>query len=466
MKANILIVDDQPEVCQLLTDFLRERQYATTAVATPQQALRRVESQPEGFQLVILDLDFGPGQMNGLEALRQLKQAHPTLPVIILSGKATVHDAVQALKWGAADFLEKDPYLEDNLAISMEKMRSLLHIIEENKRLAARNLSLQRETDFYREQVQKRYNIVGESPSIREVLRQVVKVAQVPRPVLIRGERGTGKELVAAAIHQASPRAGAPFITINCAALSEGLLECELFGQEANAFHNAPFKLGRFELAHQGTLFLDEIGNMSLEFQRKILRVIEYQQFERVQGTETLTVDVRVVAATNTCLEEAMKEGRFREDLYDRLAFETLFLPPLRERKEDIPLLAEHFLRLFAAEVPGITVKRISPEALAILQGYHWPGNVRELKNVIERAAYRVEGEVIRPTDLPLDLRSRSEPVGDGFLEKVEHFERTLLLEALEATHWNQKEAAARLGLKYDQLRHLYKKYRLSQQKL
>jgi DNA-binding NtrC family response regulator len=460
-------VDDQPEVCQLLRDFLEDKQYATTAVYAPQQALRRVEAQPEAFQVVILDLDFGPGQMNGLEALTRLKECNPTLPVIILSGKATVHDAVQALKSGAADFLEKDPYLEDNLAISMEKMRSLLSIVEENKRLAARNVSLQRETDFYREQVQKRYNIVGESPKIRAVLEQVVKVARVPRPVLVRGERGTGKELVAAAIHQASPRADAPFITINCAALSEGLLECELFGQEENAFHNAPFKLGRFELANHGTLFLDEIGNMSVEFQRKILRVIEYQQFQRVQGTETITVDVRLVAATNTCLEDAMQEGRFRVDLYDRLAFETIPLPPLRERKEDLPLLAEHFLRLFAAEVPGITVKRVTPDAMQLLQGYHWPGNVRELKNVIERAAYRIDGDVITPTALPADLRSspRAAPTGEGFIEKVEHFERTLLLEALEETHWNQKEAAERLGLKYDQLRHLYKKYRFGEER-
>jgi DNA-binding NtrC family response regulator len=296
-------------------------------------------------------------------------------------------------------------------------------------------------------------------------LEQVVRVARVPRPVLVRGERGTGKELVAAAIHQASPRADAPFITVNCAALSEGLLECELFGQEENAFHNAPFKLGRFELANHGTLFLDEIGNMSVEFQRKILRVIEYQQFQRVQGTETITVDVRLVAATNMPLEEAMQEGRFREDLYDRLAFETIPLPPLRERKEDLPLLAEHFLRLFAAEVPGITVKRVTPDAMQLLQGYHWPGNVRELKNVIERAAYRIDGDVITPAALPADLRSspRAAPTGDGFIEKVEHFERTLLLEALEETHWNQKEAAERLGLKYDQLRHLYKKYRFGE---
>ncbi|MFQ6097986.1 MAG: sigma 54-interacting transcriptional regulator, partial [Armatimonadota bacterium] len=259
-------------------------------------------------------------------------------------------------------------------------------------------------------------------------------------------------------------RRDGPFVVVNCAAIAEGLLECELFGQEENAFDGAPFKLGRFEIADKGTLFLDEIGNMSLDFQMKILRVIEYQSFERVQGTERIDVDVHIIAASNTDLQQAIEAGRFRPDLYDRLAFQVIELPPLRERRDDIPLLCEHFVNRFAAEVPGIEPKAVSQEAIERLQRYDWPGNVRELKNVIENALLHSRGLQIRPEDIPLP-QSRPQEDGDTFPEKVEAFEKSLLVDALSAAGWNQKKAAELLGLKYDQLRHLYRKHHLAEMK-
>jgi DNA-binding NtrC family response regulator len=268
--------------------------------------------------------------------------------------------------------------------------------------------------------------------------------------VLLRGERGSGKELVAAAIHLASPRKNGPFVTLNCSALSEGLLECEVFGQEENAFNNAPFRRGRFELAHKGTLFLDEIGNMPQDFQQKILRVLEYQSFERVGGGNTIKVDVRVVAATNADLEKEMRSGKFREDLYDRLAFESLRMPPLRERREDIPVLAAHFLRVIGTEVPGIEPERFSPEAEARLGEYAWPGNIRELKFYVERVAYRTRSKTIDLADLPpfRETPQRPEESSSGaFHERVAEFRKKLIQDALAGAGGDRARAASSLAL-------------------
>jgi transcriptional regulator with GAF, ATPase, and Fis domain len=303
-------------------------------------------------------------------------------------------------------------------------------------------------------------------------------VARVPRPVLILGERGTGKELVAAAIHRISPRAQRPFITMNCAAVTETLLESELFGHEPGAFTGATKrKEGKFELAHGGTLFLDEIGNMSLEFQQKILRVLEYPRFERVAGTQTIEVDVRVIAATNSDLHAEMSEGKFRRDLYDRLTFEVIQLPPLRERMEDVPVLAVHFLSMFRADVPGIVAREFTGAALEKLVEYDFPGNVRELKNVVERAAYACDRPAIDAADvvraLPPSAASGAAAadtahfVDDPSLplpERTAAFEKAICKDALERARWNQREAAESLGMTYDQFRHLYRKYGLAKQ--
>jgi len=398
MAERILVVDDQEEVRNLLADVLLRRGSEPVMVSCAEDALRMIDSGTNSFDLVILDYDFGQ-KMNGLEALTRIKKIQPDLTVILLTGKGSVPLAVEAMKLGADDFVEKDFYLEEHIEVSLRRIDNLIHLFATNK-------ELRQETEYYRKELRERYNIVGESPAIQQVLDQVKAVASIPRPVLIRGERGTGKELVAAAIHQSGVRRKGPFITINCAALAEGLLECELFGQEENAFTGSAFREGRFVLANKGTLFLDEIGNMSLEFQRKILRVIEYQQFERVGGTKTIKVDARIIAATNTDLEKDMMEGRFREDLYDRLAFETIWVPPLRERKSDIELLCYHFMKKLAEEIPGIKPKKMSPEALSAMMYYDWPGNIRELKYMIERLTYKIDGDTIFKHHLPEEVVS------------------------------------------------------------
>jgi len=301
---------------------------------------------------------------------------------------------------------------------------------------------------------------------------KIEKVAPVPRPVLVLGPRGTGKELVARAIHTLSPRASEPYITINCAAVAESLLESELFGHEEGAFTGATKqKEGKFELADGGTLFLDEIGNMSLDFQAKILRVLEYQRFERVAGSESIQVNVRVIAATNLDLKQAMLDGKFRPDLYDRLAFEVINLPPLAARRDDVPVLAVHFLIRFRQEVAGINVKEISAGALDRFASYDYPGNVRELKNIVERAVYMAQGEVLTAADVEAALPPEAAPQASGgsfeddrrlaLPDRVDAFEAWLCKDALERTRYKQKEAAALLGLSYDQFRQRYRKYGL-----
>lgn len=400
---KILIADDQPEVIEILEDLFQRRNAEVTTAESAETAISAISKTPSAFDLVILDLDFGDRKMNGIQAISSIKEISPQLPIVFLTGKGTIATAVEAIKLGASDFVEKDFYLEENLDLSLKRLDQLVKVTIDNKRL-------RREREYYREELRGKHNIVGKSRAIRNVISQIEKVAPIPRPVLIRGERGTGKELVAAAIHNNSPRRKEAFITINCAALAEGLLECELFGQEDNAFTNSSFREGRFVLADKGTLFLDEIGNMSIEFQQKILRVIEYQQFERVGGTKTIKVDVHIIAATNSDLESEIENGKFRADLYDRLAFETIWLSPLRDRRSDIELLSYHFMDGLASEVSGVKPKKISASALKILQKYDWRGNVRELKSVIERLTYQIDGDTILPHHLPFEMLQSLNP--------------------------------------------------------
>lgn len=306
--------------------------------------------------------------------------------------------------------------------------------------------------------------IIGEHPAIRGVISKARKLASVARPVLVRGERGTGKELVARCLHNAGNRKDAPFITLNCGAFGGDILKTELFGCEKGAFTGADRQCrGRIERAHRGSLFLDEIGIMPMEFQEKLLRVVEYQEFERIGGSETLKVDVRIVAATNADLEAMTRTGDFRADLYDRLSFAVLEVPSLRERRSDIPLLIEYFIRELAAGTPAMPLRRLSRAALDDLMNYHWPGNVRQLRNVIEYVyimSDEVEGE-IQSSELPAKI-STAESLGDTFDEQLESFQRNVLKQALLENGGNQKAAAAGLGLTYDRFRHMYKKLNLA----
>jgi len=453
----VLVVDDQPEICTFLSSALEEQGLGALTAQTPEQALKVFGERRDELTLVILDLSLRPGRSDGLDVLRKMKALDAGVPVVILTGKGTVRKAVEAIKLGAADFLEKDLYLTEHLEVTVEKVRQLLAVVSENQKL-------RRWADVYDESLRRRYTLVGRSPTLARVLEQVEAVAPVPRPVLIRGERGTGKELIAAQVHFRSPRSDGPFVTVNCAALTGGLLESELFGHEKGAFTGADSRRqGRFELADGGTLFFDEIGNMAPEFQEKVLRVLEYQEFERVGGSETVRVDVRVIAATNADLGELMREGRFRRDLYDRLAFAEITVPPLRERVEDIPLLIEHFQQQLLREVPGLPARTFSKEAVARLRGHAWPGNVRELRNVVEWAISTAPAKVIEPRHLRFGEEEPSTESG-SFDERVEAYQRRLLREALRQVRYNQRRASELLGMTYDQFRHYYRKFRLDEE--
>ena len=475
MSGTIVCVDDQAEVRRLLAEVFKARGRDVQPFDDGEAAIAWLAAHEA--EMVVLDLDLGMGKRTGIEICKSLRAAHPDLPIIILTGHGTIDDAVLAVKAGAVDFLTKDPYLEDKLEISVDKVERILHHINERRRLEDKNQALRATNERLRKLAGKRWQIVGDSPPVRAVLSKIERVAPVPRPVLVLGPRGTGKELVARAIHTLSPRASEPFITINCAAVPENLLESELFGHEQGAFTGATKqKEGKFELADGGTLFLDEIGNMSMDFQAKILRVLEYQRFERVAGSESIQVNVRIIAATNADLRAAITAGTFRADLYDRLAFEVITLPALAERLADVPVLAAYFLSLFRQEVAGITVKEITPEAFARLARYDYPGNVRELKNVVERAIYMAQGERLTAADvdgaLPPEAHDAAVPVGNGFVDdparplvdRVEAFEAYLCKDALERTRFVQKEAAAALGLSYDQFRQRYRKYGLGKE--
>jgi psp operon transcriptional activator PspF len=460
----VLIADDQEEVRQLLARKLRERGKEVGAFATGTALLAQLGREGAGVELAVLDMDFGPGEPDGIEVLRRLKQSQPELPVIILTGKGSVEAAVQAIQAGAADFIEKDLYVEDKLELGMEKVERMLQVLRDNARLRAENETLGRENVFYRGELGRRYQIVSRSPAIQAILEQVERIASIPRPVLIQGERGTGKELIAAALHYGSDRRERPFVKLNCAALSDTLLESELFGHERGAFTGATeLRRGRFESADGGTLFLDEVGNTSLEFQKNVLRVIEYQEFERIGSTRTLKVDVRVVAATNADLAEEIAQGRFRADLYDRLRFSVIQLPPLRRRPEDIAPLVEFFALQLCREVPSIPLRPFSPSALSALEAYPWPGNVRELKFAVERALCVAQGREVQEADLPPEIQGGAPgiPARGTFDEQLGAFEAGLLRRALEQGAGSQKQAAQGLGLTYDRFRHLLRRHGL-----
>jgi DNA-binding NtrC family response regulator len=421
-------------------------------VGSARQLVERLAREPG--DLVLLDYLEGDGTAKGGALLAAVRAEDDDVPVIAVAERGDVRLAAEAVQAGASDFLVRGEKLGERVSTLLAKVHTFVDLVHRHRALREQYRLLYRAAS-------ERYRIIGASPAIGDVLERVERVARIPRPVLIQGERGTGKELVARAIHVASGRGDRPFVAVNCAAFPETLLESELFGHERGAFTGAEQRRqGKFEQAQGGTLFLDEIGNMPLAFQQKILRVIEYGTFTRLGGVQELRPDARIVAATNTDLEGAIAKGRFLQDLYDRLAFEVVRVPPLREREGDIEVLAHHFLEEFLKEVPALRPKGMNPEALALLERHSFPGNVRELKNTIERAAYRDRTNQIDPEDIDL---AAVPPAFEGatFDERVDAFKRRQIVDALAAAGGNQTRAAQALGLSYDQFRHYYRSYGL-----
>ncbi|MFZ0959073.1 MAG: sigma-54 dependent transcriptional regulator [Candidatus Sulfotelmatobacter sp.] len=441
----ILIVEDEAKMRRLLELNLGEDGFTTFSAGDAESGLKLLRENP--VDLVLTDLKL-PG-MNGLEFLQAVKRQNAALPVVVMTAFGTVETAVEAMKAGASDYVLK-PF-------SLAEMRMVVH-----KELDVRNL--REENRSLREALGKRYahpNIVARSAKMQETLATVERVAPTNATVLLGGESGVGKDLIARAIHEKSRRATGPFVKINSTAIPENLLESELFGYEKGAFTGAAAsKPGKFELADKGTLFLDEIGDVPPATQVKLLRVLQEREFERLGGTKTIKVDVRLVAATNRNLRAALEQGTFREDLYYRLNVVPIDIAPLRERKEDIPELVNLFVSRFAGD-SGKPVEGISPEAMKVLVNYHWPGNVRELQNIIERACALAKGTTIEAADIHLDSHpAKSADAGNHFLPAgmtLEQWEDEMIQEALRRAHGNKSQAARLLGLSRNALR-----YRLS----
>ncbi len=433
MSCRILVVDDEESILHSLEGVLRDEGFEVALARSGEEALQAAER--EDPDVVLLDV-WLPG-MDGVETLQHLRERFPEVPVLMMSGHATIETAVRATKLGAYDFIEK-PLNLDRVLLDIDNALKARRLADENR--------------YWREQWRRRYEMVGETPAMRQLREQIRIVAPTRAAVLITGENGTGKELVARAIHEQSRRRDGPFVEVNCAAIPEDLIESELFGHEKGAFTGATARRrGKFDLADGGTLFLDEIGDMSLKTQAKILRVLQEMRFERVGGTRSREVDVRVIAATNKDLEEEIRAGRFREDLYYRLNVVPIHVPPLRERAEDVPVLFEHFVRLYCAEEKREPVE-VDPEVLEILKGYAWPGNVRELKNVAERMVILCRSGRITPADIPPRIREEAGDVpvpaeGLTLREARRAFEQRFILRELERCGWRVAQAAERLGL-------------------
>jgi Nif-specific regulatory protein len=453
--ARILIMDDEAQDRSRIESYLKQKGYEVTSLASVPEAMAAM--QRERYDVFLTDCNI-PG-VDALRTSDEARKINPDMAVIIMTSFGTIETAVKAIKAGAYDYLPKP--------IDLEQLVVLIGRISERQNLLRENAQL-------REQLIERYKfngIASTSHAMEEVMNLVGRVAASNATVLLRGESGTGKELIAKAIHYHSPRASRPLIKVNCAALPETLLESELFGHEKGAFTGAASRrIGRFEAADTGTLFLDEIGDVPPSIQVKLLRVLQEKEFERIGGNETIKADVRLVAATNRDLEKAMKDGSFREDLYYRLNVVTVVLPPLRERKEDIPALLEHFLRKYSREnkknITGVTT-----ETRDLLMRYSYPGNVRELENIIERAVVLSKGEVITSADMPLHLKTMESEEKicvakrDGSLtDTLDTVERGIIMEALKAAGGVQTRAAEKLGISERVLRYKLKKFKIREQ--
>ncbi len=443
MNETILVVDDEASICQSLSAILKDEGYQVLIAGSGEEALKSIDSEMP--QLVLLDI-WLPG-MDGLDTLKAIKAAHPNILVIMMSGHGTIETAVKATKLGAFDFIEK-PLSLDKVIIMVANALNVIRLEEENVLL--------------KQQVSHQYELTGSSQIISELKEMISIVAPTNAWILIMGENGTGKELVARSIHHLSHRSHKPIVEVNCAAIPEELIESELFGHEKGAFTGATEKKrGKFDMAHEGTIFLDEVADMSLKAQAKILRILQEKKFERVGGNKLIDMDVRVLAATNKDLEIEMEAGRFRQDLYYRLHVIPLLVPTLRERKEDIRPLAERFLLDFALK-EGQPKKVITADAINLLMQHDWPGNVRELKNIIERLIIMTPANEITANDIP-SLNARvdnsealTEPVSaaaaDSLKDAKMDFERQFIIKKLEENEWNISKTAEAIGLERSNL--------------
>ncbi|HEY0997017.1 MAG TPA: sigma-54 dependent transcriptional regulator [Gemmatimonadaceae bacterium] len=455
MSRRVLVVDDEPGIRSALGQLLEFEGYEVRTAANAVDGI----AEYERFRPHLVFQDVKMAGIDGVEALKKLKEVDPAAIVVMISGHATIQTAVEATQLGAYDILEK-PLDTDRILVTLRNALSHLELHEENARL--------------RETISSRYEIVGRSYAIRAVTDKIEKVAATPARVLITGENGTGKELVARAIHQNSPRAasGGPFVEVNCAAIPSELIESELFGHMKGSFTGAVAdRAGKFEQAHGGTLFLDEVGDMSLTAQAKVLRVLQDGVVTRIGGAKPVQVDVRVLAATNKHLEAEIAEGRFREDLYYRLNVVPIHVPPLRERKEDVPLLVQHFVEVLTRR-EGMPPRTVTPEAASRLQSLDWPGNVRELRNTIERLLILAAGPKIGPEDVDrLVGRREGDQVGLGGLLECRTFEefkqaaeRAFLLAKLREFDWNVSETARALDMPRSNLYKKIERYALTRE--
>src|SRR5215212_7263352 len=453
MKSRILVIDDEAAIRDSLRMILEYEGYEFLGAASGQDGLAMVER--ENPDLVFLDIKM-PG-MDGLEVLQRIKATNETVPVVMISGHATVTTAVDATKLGALDFIEKP--------LASERVLVTIRNAIDRSRLADENRSLKRV-------VEVRHQIVGESPHLKKVMDAIRRAAPTNATVLITGESGVGKELVARAIHRNSLRSRDRFVQVNCAAIPDDLIESELFGHEKGSFTGATEKqIGKFEQADKGTIFLDEVGDMSLKTQAKVLRVLQEGEVERLGSARTIKVDVRVLAATNKNLEEEIEKGTFREDLYFRLAVIPIHVPPLRERKDDIPLLVRHFADLFARD-NNFRPKRVTPAAMDVLQRYRWKGNIRELRNTVERLIIMSPTDTIDLPDIPESIRvdapSRgpdNETVKAGTLrEHKEVSERVFLVQKLRETGWNISKTAELIDTPRSNLYKKLEQYNIKQE--
>jgi len=450
-QATILVVDDDPGHRTTLETIIKSWGYQVQTAADGAGAVEQVKQRP--FDLILMDVRMTV--MSGLEALKRIKQYNPAIPILIMTAYSSVESAVEALKAGAYDYLTK-PLDFEVLKLSMERAREHVGLKEENRALKEKLRS-----DFDLK------NIIGKSRPMKELLEMVAMIAPSEATVLITGESGTGKELIAKAIHFNSPRKDQPLVIVNCAALTETLLESELFGHEKGAFTGADRRReGRFAQANRGTIFLDEIGEMSALMQAKLLRVIQEREIQRVGSDNTVKVDVRILAATNRKLEADVADGKFREGLYYRLNVVTVNVPPLRERPDDVPLLAQHFLGKYA-EKNRKPVKGFTPVAMDILLKYDWPGNVRELENAVERSVILLNGDYISERQLPLNITQTysdknswiaAQPV-TAEPRPLEEVEKEAILAALDASGGNKSETARRLGINRKTLHKKLKSY-------
>ncbi len=447
--ASILVIDDDNLMRDYVQEALNRGGHETDAVASGQEGIDRFSRT--GYDVVVTDLKMKP--VDGLEVLHRLRAGGSRTRCIIMTAYGTVETAVEALKEGADDYIMK-PFAPDELELAVARVLELERLEEENRYLRA---ALNQEYDFE--------SMVGESKAMRDVYAQIRKVADSRATILIRGESGTGKELVARAVHYSSGRADKPFIKVNCAALSAGLLESELFGHEKGSFTGAhDRKIGRFELANHGTLLLDEVSEINLELQPKLLRALQEREFERVGGTQPIQVDTRIISTSNRDLEEAIQENQFREDLFFRLNVIAIHLPPLRDRQDDIPALMDHFFGKFVQE-NGRDISGFTPEAQAMFLDYAWPGNVRELQNAIERAVVLSSDPVLAPEHFSLDNPTSTPKIAENLVAlpigaTVGEMEKELILKTLGHCGDNRTRAAKVLGISVRTLRNKLNEYR------